>query len=178
LLLEKSHCMDAQILVRMTEDVGLASLLDRSTVYWGKMVYLKSLGLMEQTCKASLMNDGSHAALASAIHEEFIRDEIQKCKSLETNPSMKPSDQLNEDLREMNRNQADDTDLKFKNINCNIIPWNDYGADQFNISPEEIELLASREHERWCSFRRTQGWKYSQLHNEKKAASKSAGLEG
>ena len=123
---------------------------------------------MERTCKPSLLNDGSHEALARAIHEEYIRNEARKGNTPETNPSMRDWEQLSEDLKDMNRDQADDIGIKLNAIGCDILPWSDYGADQFAFTPGEIEFMAKLEHERWCKLKMEQGWEYAPVRDDRK----------
>jgi hypothetical protein len=60
----------------------------------------------------------------------------------------------------MNRTQADSIGLKLKLVNCDILPWYDYGADEFTFLPLEVETLAEMEHDRWIKQKLSQGWKY------------------
>jgi len=167
-LLEQTQSSDIPILVRMTEDTGLASLLKGSKGEMGGLARLHVFGLMERTCKPSLLNDGSHAALARAIHEEYVCTEARKGNTPESNPSMVAWEQLSEEMKEMNRDQADDIGIKLNSIGCDILPWSDYGADKFVFASGEVELMAKMEHERWCKLKMEQGWKYAAERDDKK----------
>ncbi len=160
-LLEQTQASEIPILVRMTEDTGLASLLKGAKGGLSGLARMHVFGLMERTCRPSLLNDGSHAALARAIHEEYIRNEANKGNTPDSNPSMVSWDELNEGLKEMNRDQADDIGIKIHSIGCDILPWNDYMADKFVFTATEIEFMAKMEHERWCKLKLKQGWKYA-----------------
>ncbi len=164
-LLDQTQSSDIPILVRMTEDTGLASLLKGSK---GGLNRMHVFGLMERTCKPSLLNDGSHAALARAIHAEYVRNEERKGKTPESNPSMVAWEELSEEMKEMNRDQADDIGPKLQAIGCDILPWSDYGADKFVFTPDEVEIMAKIEHERWCKVKMDQGWQYGAIRDEKK----------
>ncbi len=167
-LLKQTRASGAQILVRMTEDVGLASLLNTTADSPGNFARLHVFGLMERTCQPSLLNDGSHEALARAIHEEYLHNELRKGNTPEKNPSMVDWDRLDEGLRDMNRNQADDIAIKLNAIGCDIVPWSEYGADQFAFEPGEIEHMAKIEHERWCKQKLEQGWRYGPMRDDRK----------
>jgi len=167
-LLDETQASTIPILVRMTEDTGLASLLKGSKGGVEGLARLYVFGLMERTCKPSLLNDGSHAALARAIHEEYIHNEGRKGNTPESNPSMVAWEQLNEELKEMNRDQADDICIKIRSIGCDILPWSDYRADKFVFTPAEIEFMAKMEHERWCKLKMEQGWMYSIVRDDNK----------
>ena len=75
---------------------------------------------------------------------------------------------LSEEMKEMNRDQADDIGTKLHSIGCDILPWNDYGADKFIFTPGEVESMARMEHKRWCKLKRDQGWRYAERRDDKK----------
>jgi hypothetical protein len=75
---------------------------------------------------------------------------------------------LSEEMKEMNRDQADDIGAKIHFIGCDILPWSDYGADKFVFTPGEVELMAKIEHERWCKVKLDLGWQYGALRDDKK----------
>jgi hypothetical protein len=167
-LLEQTQSSEIPILVRMTEDAGLASLLKDTKGAAGELARLHVFGLMERTCKPDFLNDGSHAALARAIHEEYVSAEWRKGNTPESNPSMVTWEQLNEELKEMNRDQADNIGIKIHSIGCDIVPWNDYGADKFAFTTDEVEFMAKMEHVRWCKLKLDQGWKYAEMRDDRK----------
>jgi hypothetical protein len=167
-LLEQTQSSDIPILVRMTEDTGLASLLRGSKGVMGGLARMHVFGLMERTCKPDFLNDGSHAALARAIHAEYVRTELGKGNTPESNPSMLAWEYLSEEMKEMNRDQADDIGTKLQAVGCDILPWSDYGADKFVFTQAEIELMAKIEHERWCKVKMDQGWQYAAVRDDRK----------
>jgi hypothetical protein len=167
-LLDQTQSSDIPILVRMTEDTGLESLLKGSKGAMGRLARLHVFGLLERTCKPSLLNNGSHAALAMAIHEEYVRAETLKGNTPETNRSMVSWEQLSDELKETNRDQADDIGAKLQSVGCDIQPWSDYGAEKFAFTQGEVEFLAKMEHERWCKLKTEQGWKVGTQRDEEK----------
>ena len=83
-------------------------------------------------------------------------------------PALVPWEQLGEDLKEMNRDQAESIGLKMKSIGCDIIPWTDFGAQDFKFKDEEIEKMARLEHERWTRYKFQQGWKFNAKRDDHK----------
>jgi hypothetical protein len=164
-LLDQTQSSDIPILVRMTEDTGVASLLKDGK---GGLARMHVFGLMERTCRPSLLNDGSHAALAKAIHQEYVQAEYLKGNTPETNPSMVAWEELCEEMKEMNLDQADNIGPKLRAVGCDILPWSEYGADKFVFTPGEIEIMARIEHERWCKAKTNQGWLYGERRDDRK----------
>ena len=76
--------------------------------------------------------------------------------------------QLPEAIRESNRSQANHISDKLRAIDCDIVPLADWNAADFPFSPEETELMAKMEHERWSEERRAQGWSYGPRDETKK----------
>jgi hypothetical protein len=68
-------------------------------------------------------------------------------------------------MRQSNYAQALDIGHKLAEIGCHVAPLRERGSYQtadspppFEFTPEEIELLAAMEHERWMADRKAQGW--------------------
>jgi hypothetical protein len=167
-ILKRTANKNLEILVRMNDDSGLASLL-RGTQGTGiDFQRLHIYGLLEHTCKTNLLNDGSHEYLAREIHRAYVRFEERKGNTVETNRNMAEWEKLDEDIQEMNRDNADDIGYKLEKVGCDILPWIDFGANEFPFTNDEIETLAEMEHQRWCTLKLQQGWRYGPVKSETK----------
>ncbi len=107
------------------------------------------------------MLGGTHEILAQAIHEEYFRHQSEAGQTPQTNPLMVPWDHLPEEVKESNRRQVDHIGLKLEAVGCSIGPLTDWDAASFQPTPEEIELMAQMEHERWSEELRSEGWTYA-----------------
>ncbi|MBE9572186.1 MAG: AAA family ATPase [Proteobacteria bacterium] len=94
--------------------------------------------------------------LARAIHEKYLED--QKNNKPASDPSMQPWETLNENLKESNRRQADHIPEKLRKVDCGFAPVVNKEPAIFEFTPQEIEILAENEHERWVSERQLDGW--------------------
>ncbi len=166
-LLERMRTFPVKILVRMNEEKGLASLIRESSKNTQAFDRLFLFGLMERTCKMNLIYNSTHEAISRVIHEEYVRQEEKKGMLPGCSPSMQPWDCLAEDIREMNRTQADSIGAKLKTVHCGITPWCDFNVEKFTFTRQEIEIMAKMEHERWCEQKRAQGWIYGQVRDER-----------
>jgi hypothetical protein len=146
------------IVVRMTHDAGLASLLlgEKDKPEGFGDVY--PFGLLDRTCTSDLIYRGTYEILARTIHEEYVRSERKKGLTPETNPSIVPWEELTERLKESNRAQAEHIPVKLEAIGCDIIMTTDWEPSAFEFSSEEIEQLAEMEHERFVKERLRDGW--------------------
>lgn len=157
-LLRLLQNQQAQIMVRLTEDAGLATFLNevKNTNYKN----LSAFGLLDRTCKMGLFDDGTHEGLARAIHEDYLNRETQKGLTRQDNPNLVHWEKLSEEIKESNRLQADHIGVKLAAVGCGMEPWHEYGKDKFEFKPEEILVMARMEHQRWCDDRLRDGWKY------------------
>ncbi|NMB79255.1 MAG: ryanodine receptor Ryr, partial [Methanomicrobiales archaeon] len=73
-------------------------------------------------------------------------------------------------LKDSNLRQADDIWKKLNLIGCAIGLAITTKEPPFVFTPEEIELLAQAEHERWMDERTKKGWKYSPVRNDQERA--------
>lgn len=157
-LLQYLEDQDKELMISMTEDTGLATFLRETNSPEFKNI--SAFGLLENTCKLELLDDGTHEALARIIHEDYVRREIKN--KVENNPSMVKWEELPDELKESNRRQADHIGIKLAAIGCGIKPWREYGKEKFSFKQEEIFKLAKMEHERWCEEKIMDGWKYGE----------------
>jgi hypothetical protein len=171
MLLKLVRAYKVQILIRLSEDAGLASFLREVKGFGPGHAKLQAFGLLDRTCKPGLFDDGTHETLARVIHEEyceFIKKEIEDGNNPEYNPDLlKPWEQLPEFKKDSNRAQADRIGRRLITHNYGITPWCDYGADKFEFMPEELEALAQGEHERWCAEIMDAGWRYGPVRSSK-----------
>jgi hypothetical protein len=134
------------IVVRMTQDAGLATLLRGTDASGGGLEGLAVFGLLDRTCTLDLILGGTHEVLARAIHEDYVRNQQREGQTPATNPSMVPWEQLPENLKESNRLQADHIRVKLKAIGCGIAPLTDWNVEAPKIFWNNIEQLAEMEH--------------------------------
>lgn len=94
--------------------------------------------------------------LAKAIHKRF--QEKNKDNKKVSKVAMEDWENLREDFRESNRQQADDIPQKLKAINCDFIPVVGRKPKLIRFRKNEIKILARLEHDRFVAERFLQGW--------------------
>ena len=148
------------IVVQMSRDAGLSALLQGEDSDRGSFANFHAFWLLDRKCRTDLLLYGTHEILAQAIHEDYVRIQKKQGKTVETNPSLAPWEELPENLKESNRRQADDIGKKLKAIHCDLENLTNWDAELFEFTPEEIEKMAMMEHQRWLSERKNEGWTY------------------
>jgi hypothetical protein len=108
-------------------------------------------------------------ALAKAFHEKYLKD--QEGKKHVSDPSMQSWDELSDNLKESNRRQADHIPEKLRSAGCGFAPVVDREPVLIEFTPQEVEIMAELEHERWVSERLLDGWVYGEKRNVEKKIS-------
>ena len=146
------------VVVRMTHDAGLATLLEGSE--GGNFVGLRAFGLLDRVCKPELLLCGLNERLAQSIHEDYVRRQRERGETRQSNPAIVPWDELPESVKESNRGQADDIGQKLKLVDCGLRQMTNWDIEPFAFEPAEVETLARLEHERYVKERLGAGWSY------------------
>ena len=103
---------------------------------------------------------GAREVLAKTIHEKYRKD--NKGKVSDDDPAMAPWEKLREDLKESNRQQADDLPEKLKAVGCDFAPVVDRKPKLMEFTVEEIEIMAEMEHSRWNREKFMAGWSFGE----------------
>jgi voltage-gated potassium channel Kch len=93
---------------------------------------------------------------ARVLHDCYVARRTAAGETAADNPSLVPWDLLPEHLKASNRDQMAHLRVKLFAVGRDLAPGLDGPGDP--LEPEEIELLAEMEHERWCEHERFDGW--------------------
>lgn len=151
---------DAQVLVRMAEAAGLATLLPVHRKKDEVMGRVHSFGTIAETSGLDRLLDTELDRLAVVIHEAYV-EERRKEGRADTHPTMQPWATLAPMYKDSNRQQADHIAIKLRMIGCHAASLDRGGEPVDGFTPEEIEYMARMEHARWCAERRLAGWTYA-----------------
>jgi hypothetical protein len=112
--------------------------------------------LFSQLVARDVLLSAAREKLAEAIHEKYRRD--QAGKKSPDDPAMLPWDQLGLDLKESNLQQADAIPAQLQRIRCGFSPVEGRDPIRIQFGPEEEDVLAEMEHERFVAERLLAGW--------------------
>jgi ppGpp synthetase/RelA/SpoT-type nucleotidyltranferase len=96
--------------------------------------------------------------IGKAFHESY-RETKASSKQIQE-PSMAEWNELLENLKESNRQQADHIEGKLRMIGCSVQKAKDRKVKLIKFPEKEIELMAEAEHARWNVERLFDGWKW------------------
>lgn len=157
---------DIPILVRMSEEAGLATLLGTKDGGDGVVANVRAIGQLDVACDLESVMGGMREILAQAIHQGYIQDQLAAGKTVAENPSMRPWHRLSDHLKETNREQADHIHVKLGMIGCELVPKPERVVDVCEFTEEEVRRLAPVEHQRWLEQLQAEGWTWGEKKNE------------
>lgn len=137
---------------------------------------IKSFGLFKKSCSREIILNETLDLLSREYHEYYRKKELNKLErqgkkfedlSKKEQISLSPWDQLPVDLKNSNRQLVDHTFIKLRAIDCDIVPVKGKIHSEFVFKPEELELLARIEHNRWVTERLLSGWTYGETKDVK-----------
>ena len=151
------------IVMRMAESGGLAMLIDHGVEERGSFNPLRIFDLLDQTCTAELLQGGTHEVLARSLHQIYLENALRKGEISTEDESLKDWEELNEELKENNRQLADRIPVMLAAAGYRIAPLTDWDTEKLAFSEQdpqdEVTLMARMEHESWCLRKQDQGWR-------------------
>jgi hypothetical protein len=124
----------------------------------------------ERLAVVSLQNSSWHLAsikesqqevLAEAIHQEFRADNWKKHANPWDVDSLRPWKELEEHFQHSNREQAAQMEKLLSDAGIRIQPASGPMTRVHDLPADKVELLATKEHDRWQEERKRQGWSHA-----------------
>jgi len=146
----------APLLVRMSDESGLATLLEdeHGDDAWSRV---HAFGTLARACTRDALLHEDLDLLARALHEDYVARRLSEGRPSD-DASMRPWEELDESLKNSSRASADHIPVKLRAIGCCIANEGAAGDRVASFEPAEVELLAKMEHARWCAERLLSGW--------------------
>ncbi len=157
---QKTRQFKVPIIARMNQAAGLATLI-KNERHVLDFEHIHTFCMLDKTCNLEALLGGTQEIIARAIHEDYVFNQKAAGETARSNPSLVDWEDLPVSLKESNQNQAAHIETKLNAIGCGIEPLQDWDAAFFGFQPEEIELLAEMEHERWLDEKRRNNWSYA-----------------
>jgi hypothetical protein len=146
------------IVVRMEQDAGLARLVEGTQPGEHTFENLHAFALLDRTCTPDQLLAGTHEIIARAIHEGYLCFQAEAGQPSEAGPAAVPWNELSREYRESCRRHADRVGEKLRVAGCALAALTDWSAEPLEFRPDEVEIMARMEHERWMELRHRDGW--------------------
>jgi len=117
---------------------------------------LSFFGIFNEISRPEILLDIKTEQLAREFHRRYLESEGGAGK-LEASWSA-----LSDEMRKSNRRLAQHIRLYLRDLGYRLVPRRGIEAPDFKFSQEELDFIASREHERWLSEKRAAGWRYGE----------------
>jgi len=129
-----------------------------NALHEGELASTYGYALIDNCCNYETANMGLLEIIAQVAHEQYA-SERRRQGADESDPALASWHELDESLRESNRDQARHVAIKLTSIGCSIAPCRDWQPPDFTFTEEEVEKLSIMEHGRWRTEREAQGWR-------------------
>lgn len=165
-LVERLREHRVPVQVRMSQGAGLTALARCvGAGQWAGRI--TAFGMLDKLCTRESILGEELDLLARTAHEDYLRRKQAEGEVPGSRPALRPWDELDEFLRESNRQQADHIPVKLRAVGCRTEPAPPgTGTGGFAFTPEEVELLSHMEHDRWCARHVLEGWHHGELRDE------------
>jgi hypothetical protein len=165
-LVRLTRLLPGSILVRLAGDCELSDLMRNPLPGLADTNQVKTFDIYEQTCSADLLVSGSHELLARDLHAVYLAGTGEAGAGPDANL---PWEQLSEEAKEANRQQADRIHRLLQSAGYSISPLQDWDAAERAFQEEEIVQMGRLEHELWRQAKEANGWRYGkQKDNERR----------
>jgi TrkA-N domain/RyR domain len=115
---------------------------------------------------SDLILGGTVEIIARATHDNYCATRSASTEAT-TDPATVAWEELPEQLKKSNRDQARHVWIKLDAVGCVLAPHAGDG-EMFQFTADEVELLARLEHDRWVKERRSDGWTSGERNVERK----------
>jgi hypothetical protein len=164
------------ILIRMSDSVGLATLLGNGGAYSAWARRISPFGIVSRVCNRDEFLNERIDTLARVLHDAYIGHKVAT-QPKSRRPSLQPWNLLDEAYKDSSRHLADHIPVKLRAVRC-YASTDERGREPVeDFEPEEVELLARMEHARWCAERILSGWKIGEDDFEKRTTPHIVGWE-
>jgi ppGpp synthetase/RelA/SpoT-type nucleotidyltranferase len=149
--------------VGLMEESGRESARLLADVPWMESATIVPLPADADTVRAFVTAGGGTLdaevieTLAHTVHRTFVE---RAAMATTTDPSLREWDDLPEELRESNRDQARHYADVLRPIGCTIEPVEGRPVARMTFTPDEVEGMSKAEHGRWVVERLLNGWRW------------------
>lgn len=156
------------IIVRMSQKVGMSTLLDEIKLLSPDIDLIHQFPVINSACRREIILNELLDKLAKQVHKEYVDDQRARGATVDDKPNLVDWDQLPEEVKESNRQQADHINIKLRAIGCGTRPAGPLSTGEFGFTDQEVLLLAEMEHKRWMADHLLSDWKLGQRDDRNK----------
>jgi hypothetical protein len=154
---------DVPIVVRMRTVDGLGGLLtphpDSEVAFPGVELF----PFLDRTCTPATVDGGVREQLAEAVHEDYL---ARLDPDAPRTQLTRPWGELTDGDRELSRARVDGILADLAAVGCDLVPLRRWGAPQVELTDDDVDQLAQRDHQRWFDDRTAAGWTWGEVRDD------------
>jgi hypothetical protein len=151
------------VVVRMGSASGLGAVLDPISGSEQAFPGVTVFPFLDRTCTPEAVDGGIREQLAEAVHEDYL---TAQPKHAPAEGLRRPWGDLDDDQRDLSRRRVDGIVGDLAAIGCELQPLRRWGDPTVQLTEDEVERLAEREHRRWYDDRVAAGWTYGEARDD------------
>ena len=145
------------LVVRTRTEAGLGALLIPGTTVSDPFPTMRAFPFLDRTCTTDAVEGGVREQLAQAVHEDYL---AHATSGGGDESLLRPWTELGDEQRDLSRRRVDGIIADLAAVGCELAPLRRWGEPLTEFSPDELDTLARREHERWYADRVASGWSH------------------
>lgn len=156
-----SNLLSTKLFVCFQRNSDLTQLMEEGEIFKeGKGIQI--FNLIDKTCTYDQLINEEVEKLAKVIHENYCKAEKSKGVTEDQNSSIRKWDEITEEMKESNRNQAFHIKLKIEAFGYSLAPL-ESKKEGVDLSKDLVllEKMAKAEHIRWVDEKLINGWEYA-----------------
>jgi len=171
-VLSRLETSRTQLLVRMSEDAGLATLLEGEHGNRGWPSQVHAFGMVRAACTCEAVLHEELDELARLIHSHYVATASAADRAT-NDPKYRSWERLDEAYRNSSRASADHIPVKLRAVGCRTGAAGEEGErvstfTEATLGRDNVELMCRMEHARWCAEKRLAGWLYGEVDDPKR----------
>lgn len=151
------------MVVRMQSETGLGGLLRPHPDADSALPGVELFPFLDRTCTTATADGGVREQLAEAVHEDYL---AHLAPDAPESTLKRPWSDLTEADRELSRKRVDGIVADLDALGLDLVPLRRWGAPEVELTEQEVDLLAARDHQRWFDDRTAAGWTRGEVRDD------------
>lgn len=149
--------------VRMQSESGLGGLLRPHPDADSALPGVELFPFLDRTCTIATVDGGVREQLAEAVHEDYL---AHLAPDAPASSLARPWSELSDADREQSRKRVDGIVGDLDALGLDLVPLRRWGAPEVELTDEQVDQLASRDHQRWFDDRTAAGWTHGDVRDD------------
>jgi hypothetical protein len=151
------------MVVRMQSETGLGGLLRPHPDADSALPGVELFPFLDRTCTIATVDGGVREQLAEAVHEDYL---AHLAPDAPASVLARPWAELSDADREQSRKRVDGIVADLDALGLDLVPLRRWGAPEVELTDDQVDQLAARDHQRWFDDRTAAGWTHGEVRDD------------